>query len=246
MKKILNTLLFAALCVVSLSQTSHASKWSYSGETGPAHWGDLSTEYTTCAQGKNQSPVDITKTYKYDHAPIIFKYNQPSNSLYFSGHGMALNFAAGKFSLNGHTYSLQELHFHSPSEHRIKGKSFPLEAHFVNSDKDGKLAVVSVLFRQGVENKHLKKIIDKAPEKRWKYSIQTFKDISAHQFLPRKKTYYRLNGSLTTPPCSEGVIWLVMRHKVTISTAQITALKEMIGAPNNRPVQPLNYRMIIE
>jgi len=246
MKKILNTLLRATLFTIAIAQTTYASEWSYSGDTGPAHWGNLSDEYKACALGKNQSPVNITKTYEYDQDPIKFYYKQASNSLYFSDIGMGINFSHGTFRLNDQTYWLQDLHFHSPSEHRINGKSSPLEAHFVNEDKNGKIAIVSVLFRQGVENKNLKKILNKAPKKRWKYSIRTFNEISAHQLLPRKKTYYRLNGSLTTPPCSEGVIWLVMQHKVTISAAQIIALKEIIGAPNNRPVQSLNYRMIVE
>jgi len=244
MKIFARILLLATLFTTSISYTTLASEWSYSGDTGPAHWGNLSDEYAACALGKNQSPVDISKAYKYDLAPIIFKYNHASNSLYFSDHGMTINFAAGSFSLNGRIFYLQGLNFHSPSEHHIDGKSYPLEVQFVNEDKDGKLAVVAVLFRQGVENKNLKKILNKAPSPKWKYSIQTFADIRAHQLLPRKKTYYRLNGSLTTPPCSEGVLWLVMQHKVTVSAAQIVKLKEILKAPNNRPLQPLGSRII--
>ncbi|MEH6403416.1 MAG: carbonic anhydrase family protein, partial [Sneathiella sp.] len=164
MKKILSTFLFATLYVASFAQTSHASEWGYSGETGPTHWGDLSPEYATCAKGKNQSPVDIRDPYNYDHAPIKFDYDHLGNNVYFGGHGLVINFESAGFTLENHKYQLDQLHFHSPSEHRIAGKSFPLEAHFVNSDKNGNLAVVSVLFRQGAENKNIQKLLNKTSE----------------------------------------------------------------------------------
>lgn len=244
MKPILKAILLASLYISSTSHMSLATDWSYSGKTGPNNWSKLEKEFSACGLGKNQSPVDISKTYKYGHAPIEFKYKQASNSLYFSDHGMAVNFSSGSVNLDGHVYQLQGLHFHSPSEHHIAGKSYPLEAHFVNADKNGNLAVVSVLFRKGVENKYLKILLENAPEKKWKYSIRSFDKLMAEQLLPRKKDYFHLNGSLTTPPCSEGVLWLVMQRQVTVSAGQIEQLKDVLHAPNNRPIQPLNSRII--
>jgi len=244
MKTILTTLLLATLCLTSLAQSTLAAEWSYTGDTGPAHWGDLSPEYTACTHGKNQSPVDIKDAYNYEHARIKFDFEHLSNNVYFGAHGLVINFESAGFTLENHKYKLDQLHFHSPSEHRIAGKSFPLEAHFVNSDKDGNLAVISVLFRKGVENKNIQKLLNKISENKGKFVLRSFNEFTAKQLLPRTKKYYHLNGSLTTPPCSEGVLWLVMQHQVTISAAQIDALQDLLKAPNNRPIQPINARII--
>jgi len=246
MRLVVRAVLFASLYMLTSAHISFATDWSFSGKTGPNNWNKLDKEFPGCAQGKNQSPVNIQKPTIAENSPITFDYKHTSNNQYFVGGDMIVNFDSGGFKLDDRNYELIGLVFHSPSEHQIEEKSFPLEAQFEHVDKSGNLAVISVLFRKGVENKTLNLLIENAPEETGTYAITHLNNFMAVKHLPRKKSYYRINGSLTTPPCSEGVLWLVMQHKVTISAAQIAKLKEILKAPNNRPLQPLGSRIITQ
>ncbi len=142
-------------------------------------------------------------------------------------------------------FLLKQFHFHTPSENRIHGKSFPLEAHFVHIDKDGNIAVVAVMFEDGKENKSLAKIWDKMPIKEGKESKLNLKDI-ASELLPKNMAHYHFNGSLTTPPCTEGVRWIVLKNPVNVSKEQVTKFLNVMKHTNNRPIQPINARVIVE
>jgi len=244
MKSIVRAILFSSLYILSNAHISFATDWSYSGKTGSNNWSKLDKKNSACSQGKNQSPVNIQNSVKAENNPIKFDYGHTSSNMYFIGDTMTVNFNSGGFKLDGRNYELTGLVFHSPSEHQIEGKSFPLEAQFEHEDKFGNLAVVSVLFRKGVENRTLNLLLEKAPEKRHTYAISPIHNLAAKNLLPRKKDYYRINGSLTTPPCTEGVLWIIMQRKVTVSAAQIEKMKLLLKAPNNRKLEHLNSRQI--
>jgi len=196
--------------------------------------------------GKNQSPVDISKTYDETTGPLKFNYNHASDKYKYADKQLKTLFANGNFSIEKEGYQLVELHFHAPSEHQIQGKTYPLEVHFKNIDKNGDFAFISVLLKKGRENASLKALLNNLPERSHRFSSGPFSFMTASKLLPREKSYYRINGSLTSSPCTEGVLWLVMQHKVTFSAAQITAMEKLIMAPNNRPIQPLNVRLITQ
>ena len=142
-------------------------------------------------------------------------------------------------------YQMKYVQFHAPSEHHIKGKSFPLEAQFVHADSKGNLAYVALLFEDGKENVALSKLLEEMPTEQSDAKPMKARVLPS-DFMPVNKTYYRYSGSITTPPCTEGVRWVVMKTPAHASKAQIEALNEAIKQPNNRPIQPLNGRMLIE
>lgn len=224
------------------SETSHPH-WSYEGESGPEHWGAISGDYAACSQGKTQSPIDISTTKDEPLADISFAYKPSKTNIINNGHTIQVNYDEGSsITLNGAQYNLAQFHFHDPSEHTVGGKPFAMEIHLVHKNAKGELAVVGVLIKEGMENAALaetwKSLPKKADEK------MTLKaGINAEDILPKDRAYYRYSGSLTTPPCSEGVNWLVLKTPVEMSKAQIEAFKEIIHA-NARPVQPLGDRTI--
>ncbi len=220
--------------------------WGYSGAEAPSKWAQLSPENFAC-NGKNQSPINLTSYIKSELEPIKFNYQASGGeNLVNNGHTLQINYAAGSsITVDQQEFKLLQFHFHAPSENHINGTSYPLEAHFVHADSNGNLAVIAVMYKEGKENKGLKqawKNIPKHKGEQHKFS----KLITAQDFLPANKKYYRFNGSLTTPPCSEGVRWLVMKTIETASQQQINAFKQILHEPNNRPLQPLNARPVLQ
>ena len=242
--------LLIAVIVLVMSAAAHAGEggahWSYSGEDGPEHWGALDHAYSACAEGKNQSPIDLTGFIEADLRPIDFHYEAGGNQIVNNGHAIQVNFAPGsKIALDGHTFALKQVHFHAPSENHINGQSYPMEAHLVHADEAGNLAVVAVMFTEGSANPSLARA--------WSYmpGIEGGKQnlpsgVSAEGILPADRDYYRFNGSLTTPPCSEGVWWLVMKAPVTVSPDQLEKFVNVMRHPNNRPIQPPNARPVLK
>lgn len=237
--------LIAGLSVgaVFAAETPH---WTYSGHAGPAHWAELSPAFATCGAGRNQSPVDLTNMIEGELAPITFSYQAGGNEVVNNGHTIQVNYRPGStISLDGHRFELKQFHFHAPSENTINGESFPMEAHFVHADKDGNLAVVALMFKEGNENSELAKAWSKMPRHAGdKAMLSSVAD--ANSLLPADRDYYRFNGSLTTPPCSEGVYWLVMKQPVSASEKQLEQFAHVMHHANNRPVQPLNARMVVK
>jgi carbonic anhydrase len=219
--------------------------WNYDdGHAGPAHWSELEEGNTSCNLGKVQSPIDIqgAKTAKLD--PIGFNYAPGAAEAVNNGHTVQVNLArGGSIKQADGDYQLMQLHFHTPSEEKIDGKSFPLSAHLVHKNAQGKLAVVTILFERGEANTALKPVFDAMPAKAGE-SLTLAADLDPAAILPPRRGYYAYTGSLTTPPCSEGVSWSVLKQAVTLSEAQLSAFQKLYPM-NARPVQGLNGRIVM-
>ena len=240
------TWLTACAIAIALFDTvaSAQTHWSYIGGTGPLHWAELSPEYRACA-GSNQSPVDLVRFVEADLAPIRFSYDRSATEIVNNGHTVQVKSAGdSKIILDGRRYRLWQFHFHVPSENRINGVAFPMEVHLVHVADDGDLAVIAVMFKAGEDNAMLAQAWKDVPRRVDQQQVLD-SPLAPADLLPKDRDYYRFNGSLTTPPCTEGVIWLVMKQPSSASQEQITALAEMLNGPNNRPVQPLNARVVL-
>lgn len=239
-------LLTAGLLYGSLAVAGGSVHWEYSGHAGPEHWGELSPAFAACGSGKNQSPVNLSSMIEGELEPIGIDYQAGGTEVINNGHTVQVNYQPGSsINVDGHRFELKQFHFHSPSENTIDGKSFPMEAHLVHADKGGNLAVIAVMFTQGNKNAELEKVWEKMPRHAGdKAALGSV--AAAAALLPADRDYYRFNGSLTTPPCSEGVYWLVMKQSVTASKDQLEKFAHTMHHPNNRPVQPLNARMIVK
>jgi carbonic anhydrase len=177
---------------------------------------------------------------------VKFDYKQGGSEVVNNGHAIQVNYDAGSgIEVDGTRFDLKQFHFHSPSENRINGKSFPLEAHLVHADKDGNLAVVSVMFDEGKENPAVGAAWGQMPKSAGGKNALPNK-VAATGILPADRDYYRYNGSLTTPPCSEGVRWIVMKKPLTVSKQQIETFQKTLGFANNRPLQAVNARPILK
>lgn len=230
------------LCPTAFAATAH---WEYSGEAGPAQWARLTPEFGQCA-GSNQSPVNLAGLVEAELAPLQFHYLPGGKTLVNNGHTVQVNYAPGStLQLDGMAFELKQFHFHAPSENLIEGRSYPLEGHLVHANDKGDLAVVAVMFEAGRANAALSQAWQVLPTKAGETRALKV-PLSAEPLLPIQRDYYRFSGSLTTPPCSEGVRWLVMKQPVQVSQAQIDAFKAVMHHPNNRPVQPLNGRQVLQ
>ena len=241
-----NKILLGLLIAFGSSQVlaEGAAHWTYEGKENPAKWGDIDKTFESCKLGKEQSPIDIQtkQAKKAALAPIQPAYKSSAGELVNNGHTIQINLAdGGMATVPSGGYKLLQFHFHTPSEEKIDGKNFPLVAHLVHRNEAGKLAVVGVLFKTGKENAALKTIFANLPAKEGKAPLAANMDASA--LLPKSLAYYTYNGSLTTPPCSEGVAWHVLKEPVEISAAQVAAFKKIFQM-NARPVQPLNGRVV--
>jgi carbonic anhydrase len=240
------SLLFSVSAACAADTHGHAPHWEYEGKAGPAHWGSLEHDFESCKLGKEQSPIDIsTKSVEKANLPAIqTSYKNSSGELVNNGHTIQINLAdGGSATVPSGSYKLLQFHFHTPSEEKIDGKNFPLVAHLVHKSDAGNLAVIGVLFKEGKENQALKEIFSALPAKEGKEALKS--NFDASSLLPSTMGYYAFKGSLTTPPCSEGVAWQVLKTPVEISKAQIQAFKKIFKM-NARPVQPLNQRKVQE
>ncbi len=227
--------------VVSSEKVSEPH-WTYEGEEGPEHWAELG--YMDCT-GKEQSPIDIPYKAPLHADDISFNYN-PS-VLEISNNGHTIKVADENNSMiivDGNAYRLQQYHFHAPSEHTLNGTYYDIELHLVHQSDDGKYAVVGVMIKSGSGNRAYAPIWEHLPTMRGKQENISSVKIDANDLLPKNLSYYRYNGSLTTPPCTEGVNWFVLSTPVELSKAQVEAF-HAIYSNNNRPIQPLNQRKFI-
>jgi carbonic anhydrase len=221
--------------------------WSYSGANGPAKWDKLSKEYKECKTGEAQSPIDIpdAKARKGDIAPLLFNYRAAPLKIEDTGHTIQVDYPPGSFvSIEGKRYELQSIHFHKPAEEKIDGKGYDMDAHLVHKGPDGKTIVLAILFDAGKENKAIKALWDNLPKEKGKERNVDAVKFDAVDLLPNDKGYYRYAGSLTTPPCSEGVTWYVLKSPVQMSADQIARFGR-IYPMNARPIQPFNDRDIL-
>ena len=193
-----------------------------------------------------QSPVNITKTVTNNSLPATLNFSLVEQTIQNNIDTIQVVAPGGSsIVLNEQQFKLVQFHVHTPSENTIQGQSFPLEFHFVHKSTQGKLAVVAVMVNEGLSNTAIAAIIENAPSETGQ-SVSIDERFSVENLFPFFKDYYSYEGSLTTPPCSEDVQWLVMKSPVTASASQILALNELIGHSNNRPVQQLNDRTIFE
>ncbi len=249
MKTKLSLLALTILITGCASTTQHPrdnNHWSYTGHDGPENWGTLNPKFSTCDKGVNQSPINLAGFIESDLPPLYLVYESGGHEILNNGHTIQVNYQPGSwFRMDNRVYELKQFHFHSPSENHISGKSYPMEVHLVHADTEGNLAVVAVMFEEGSENETLKKIWSKMPEvAENKNDLPSI--VSVDGILPVNRDYYRFNGSLTTPPCSEGVLWLVMKQTVTLTKGQISQFTNVMHQPTNRPVQAVNARPILE
>lgn len=219
--------------------------WSYAAQTAPAQWGKIKPEYQAC-EGVNQAPINIDQTISATLPALKLNYSSKADTIINNNRTVQINFAEGStLELEQKVFHLKQFHLHSPSENTIKGKSFAMEMHLVHATEQGELAVVAVMFEEGQENKNLKKLWKELPKKAGNTVQLQHQDLAA-AFLPENLDYYRFNGSLTTPPCSEGVRWIVLKDIQQASKQQIRAFSSLMEHPNNRPVQPTHARLVLE
>ena len=239
---------FASVLAVSAPSCAAADKnWSYTGPNAPTKWAKLDKSFATCGTGMLQSPIDIPDSHarKGDLPPLLFNYKPSALKIIDDGHTIqVINASDSWVSIEGKRYELVAVHFHKPSEHKISGKGQEMEVQLVHKDKDGKLAIVAVLLDQGKENALIKTLWANLPQTKDKENDVSGVQINAYGLLPQNKDYYTFKGSLTTPPCTEGVSWYVLKTPGQISADQIARFGR-IYPMNARPVQPLNDRDIL-
>lgn len=224
--------------------TKAAGHWSYEGDTGPTHWGELSKDYTACADGSAQSPIDIKNPQSFNLPDVQFSYVSATPNVKNNGHTIVAEFPEGSgIDLDGQHYNLVQMHFHDPSEHTVDGKQSPMEIHLVHKNADGKLAVVGLLVNEGAANPALDPILSVMPAEE-NATKPASGAVDLGPLLPEDKTAIRYDGSLTTPPCSEGVRWVVLKQPIELSKEQIAEVAKLF-AGNNRPVQKVDGRAVL-
>ena len=221
----------------------HAAHWGYGGAGGPEQWGAMKSEFSTCATGTRQSPIDIRSGVRVDLEPIQFDYRPSGFRVVDNGHTIQVNVGGGNsIEVQGRRYDLVQFHFHRPSEERIDGRQFDMVAHLVHKDPEGRLAVVAVLLDRGSAHPLVQTIWNNLPlEKGEEVAAKSALDMN--HLLPADRRYFTYMGSLTTPPCSEGVLWMVMQQPVPIATDQINVFSRLYPM-NARPIQSAAGRLI--
>ena len=247
----IKNLIIAMLSTTALGvMPAHAGEghahWGYEGHAGPDHWAQLSDKFATCAAGSRQSPINISKTaaLKASLPQIDFDYQSITPEVINNGHTIQANYTAGSgISVDGKRYDLLQFHFHTPSENTVDGKPYHMEMHLVHKNKQGQLAVVGVFIKNGKHNAEIQKLWDSMPGHAGDKN-RLSSSLSAADLLPKQRSFSHFKGSLTTPPCSEGVNWYVMDEPIEVSEAQIKQFATVIGH-NARPVQSLNDRFVL-
>lgn len=227
----------------------HEIHWSYSGDTGPEYWAALDSSLKACGRGMEQSPINLedAKANATSEANIQINYQPSSFTIKNNGHTVQAdaNTDENSIVIDGKEYKLVQFHFHVPSEHQMEGKNLDMELHLVHKNADDQLAVLGVLIKAGKENKTLAELWSKLPKEESEENILLEEEINLSSLLPQDKTAYHYNGSLTTPPCSEGVKWTVFAEPISVSQEQID-LFASVFPDNHRPVQPWNDRDVYE
>lgn len=235
---------FFSMAAMAAAQTT--APWAYEGRTGPMVWGNLDPSYKACSKGHLQSPIDIRHAH-LDKAlqPIEFHYIAGPVMLRNDGHTIEAQVDPGSYILaNGVRYDLVSFDFHRPSEHAVKGKLTDIEVHLLHRGADGKMAVLAVLMQEdvGKPNATFALLADHLPVKAGA-SEKVTDMVSPAGFLPADRGYWTYQGSLTTPPCTEGVTWFVFEQQMTLSRTQLRSFSAIFKM-NSRPTQELNRRPI--
>lgn len=262
----------AVALALSLPAWLHAgetgqSTWGYDGARGPHHWGKLGPEASLCEKGMNQSPIDLLRTRKTTLDDIQFSYRDAPFHVVNNGHTLQevepiSETAKSRYPKHGQTvlhfdkdsaivfdedvYLLEQFHFHTPSEHTVDHKHYPMELHLVHHNERHEAAVVAVFMEEGKHNPFFETFLEHAPTKVGEVMDDHDHTVNPITLLPERRSYYLYSGSFTTPPCSEGVIWAVMHDPIEVSAEQIQRFRALVGHDNVRPTQPLHKRFVLE
>ena len=241
--------LIGAICLISTLTFSNERSlalenkpdWEYSGAANPTHWNELSPEYKLCKAGHAQSPININGDREGEPAKVEFNYQPTTAEVIDTGHTIQVNYEPGStVKIDDEVYELKQFHFHTPSEHKINNDASAMEVHFLHQNAAGELAVVGVMMNSGAENLVIASIWNAIGDR----NQQSGKALlNAANLLPENKTYWSYTGSLTTPPCSEGVSWNVLSEPIELSSEQIATF-ESIYPYNARPIKPLDGRTV--
>jgi carbonic anhydrase len=235
----------AAAAAAIAAAPKHGTVWSYEGETGPANWSKINVDWAKCGTGNRQSPIDLRDGIKVNLEQISFDYHPSSFSEVNNGHTIQVTVGGGNFITVGNTvYELQEFHFHRPSEEKINGKGTEMVIHLVHRSAEGKIAIIAVLLERGQPHRLVQTIWDNLPLEKFE-TVSPAIVIDPSDALPERRDYFTYMGSLTEPPCTEGVLWMVFKQPMQASPAQM-ALFSRLYPLNARPVQPTAGRMIKE
>ncbi|PVX38270.1 carbonic anhydrase [Janthinobacterium sp. 78] len=224
---------------------ARGTHWSYEGDSGPANWSKINVDWAKCGNGSRQSPIDIRDGMKVELEQISFDYRPSSFSVVDNGHTVQVGVSGGNYiTVQNRMFELQQFHFHRPSEERINGKAFEMVVHLVHRDAEGRLAVLALLLERGAPQATIQTVWNNLPLEKFE-TMQPTILLDPAEMLPVRRDYYTYMGSMTEPPCSEGVLWLVMKQPVQASPAQM-ALFSRLYPLNARPIQPANGRIIKE
>lgn len=239
----------------AVSPADDDPEWHYEGAEGPEHWGELSPRFAACRDGRAQSPIDIALPVARGMTPAL-KLHFPPATLRIAhhehvadginnGHTVQINYDDGDtLTLGDASYDLVQYHFHGPSEHTLSGRRFPMEMHMVHRSSSGELAVVGVFVAEGWHNRAFEPVWANLPAQKGVETHYEHVMVDVDALLPAVRTSYRYDGSLTTPPCSEGVKWVLMTMPIELDAAQVRAFTALIH-DNSRPLQPLNGRPVV-
>lgn len=217
--------------------------WRYTGPHGAAHWAQLEPSFETCSQGQRQSPINIQPTVKESLPALAFAYSPIALNLTNNRHTVQVQAPLGsQLSVGGKSYSLVQLHFHTPSENTIQGRRYPMEVHWVHESAAGELAVVALMVQAGRHHAAFDPIFAHLPRPDEKITVES-QSLDLAALLPSRRGYYAFDGSLTTPPCTEGVRWMVLQQPVQLSAKQIQAFRRLFPL-NARPVQARHERTV--
>ena len=239
----IGTIGLCALCA-KIGSAAEEAHWSYQGERGPGRWGDLDAADRVCATGTQQSPIAIDRSVPALLPPLQFGWTEAPDTIANNGHSIQLDFSGrGGLKVGSDDYKLAQFHFHHPGEHRIDGKAFAMEIHFVHRNDAGRLAVVAVLVKVGRSNPTFARLIAAMPAVAGA-TVRAPAALNSLALLPSAHGYYRYEGSLTTPPCSETVEWLLLRQALEVASTDIEAFARLYPM-NARPVQEIDRRFVL-
>ncbi len=240
---------FGGAAVIALLATpAIAQDWTYEGPAGADRWGGLHKDFEGCERGIMQSPIDLGNSNATGDIEVSVDWNEGPLTIMNNGHTVQANFAQGSTMMSGgKTFNLIQVHFHTPSEHAVNGERYPLTAHFVHASDEGELAVLGVMYEEGANHSEMQKLVDAAPAEAATAMTVDGVTFDPNMLLPAagdEIEVYRYMGSLTTPPCSEGVNWHVVPEPVEVGAGQLAAMEGIMGM-NARPLQLLNGRLLV-
>jgi carbonic anhydrase len=231
------------------SATRTKPAWDYSQENGPEAWHQLASEYQLCGKGKHQSPIDLRDKQAIGTqglADIDIRYRDVPMKILHSEHQLQVKYPLGSFiQIGEQKYPLQHYQIKTPSEHRKEGFNYPMEVQMVHKDGDDRYVIISVLFEEGEFHPYLDLLIQRLPSQKNKLVIDEKYGLNPVYFLPGETKFYQYSGSMTTPPCQEGVSWIVFKQPIQASVSQINRIRKFLGE-NARPVQPINVRPVLK